>query len=206
MVETLRFTRRNLPHWVVADRTYFVTIRLQGTLPRAVVAEMQAELDTLRARDASDEDLLEAQRRQFMKIERILDACTSDALWLRDPEVAGMVLSNLAWFDAPDQGWDILAAVAMANHVHLLMRNDAGRTGCLMDDLARFKRYTARRANAILGRKGTFWAREDFDHWCRTPDKVEAAVAYIKQNPVKAMLCARWEDWPWTQVKETWQK
>jgi len=41
MVETIRFCRGNLPHWLVADRTYFVTMRLNGTLPRSVVEYAQ---------------------------------------------------------------------------------------------------------------------------------------------------------------------
>ena len=45
MVETLRFTRGNLPHWLVADHAYFVTIRLAGTISRQVITELQAERD-----------------------------------------------------------------------------------------------------------------------------------------------------------------
>ncbi len=43
MVETVRFSRGNLPHWLVADHAYFITIRLTGTVPKSVVAELQAE-------------------------------------------------------------------------------------------------------------------------------------------------------------------
>jgi REP element-mobilizing transposase RayT len=204
MVETLRFTRRNLPHWIVADRTYFVTIRLVGSLPKQVIVDMRAELAALRESIHSDTAIYEAQRRQFVKLEQILDTCDSSRAWLIRPDVAENLVANLDWLEQAEQGWDIYAAVVMSNHMHLLMRNRAGKTANLQKDLACYKCYTARQANRVLDRSGAFWAREDFDHWCRTPEKVKGAVAYIQQNPVKAGLCRQWQDWSWTRVKDGW--
>ena len=118
------------------------------------------------------------------------------------PGVAEMLVTNLRWFASPERGWAIHAAVIMSNHMHALMCNHTGRTGQLLDDLAAYKRFTARQANHLMHRKGTFWAREDFDHWCRTPEKVAGAIGYIKQNPVKAGLVTQWQKWPWTIVRD----
>jgi REP element-mobilizing transposase RayT len=41
------------------------------------------------------------------------------------------------------------------------------------------------------------WVDENFDHWCRTPEKVAGVIRYIKNNPVKARLVTKSEDWPW---------
>ena len=109
-------------------------------------------------------------------------------------------MDNLDWLR--ERGWKVLAGVTLPNHVHLLMRNEAGRTGELIEDLGQFKNYTARLANRALGRSGSFWAREDFDHWCRTPEKVEAAVRYIRDNPVKAGLVRQWREWPWLAIED----
>jgi len=196
-VETIRFTRRNLPHWLVADRTYFVTLRLKGTLPRSAVEELRRERNELRAsRPKDDEAINNLQQQQFRKIEAILDACRTGAKWLKNSTVADVVLENLCWFES-SRGWLIHAAVVMPTHVHLLMRNLEGRNGELRTDLGQFKNYTASEANRVLGREGTFWMPEDFDHWCRGPEKIRAAAEYIQDNPVKAGLVGLGEHWRW---------
>ena len=55
MVETIHFKRRNLPHWLVADRPYFVTLRLTGTVPKDVVAELKREREEVLASPEADE-------------------------------------------------------------------------------------------------------------------------------------------------------
>lgn len=88
----------------------------------------------------------------------------------------------------------------MPDHVHLLLRNVAGKNHLLNEHLGILKGCTAREANRILRRNGNLWMDENFDHWCRTDEKVKTAAEYIRQNPVKAGLVSRPEDWPWTRV------
>ena len=196
-VETISFRRRNLPHWLVADRTYFVTVRLKGTLPADVVEALRLEREQLRAQEPDDEDAMNQLRiRQFDKIESILDAGSLGEPWMSRPKVADLVFGNLAWLDDV-RGWRIHAACVMPTHLHVLMRNTEGRNGELCTDLGLFKNYTAREANRVLGRKGAFWTPEDFDHWCRSDAKVTAATEYIRDNPVKAGLASSREEWKW---------
>ncbi len=199
MVETIRFVRRKLPHWLVADRTYFVTMRVTGTLPRQVVVELAAEREALQAAGCADEDTwLALHRQQFVKIEALLDAAhTNASLVLTADGLPQAIIGSLGWL-SDKAGWLIHAATVMPTHVHAVMRNQAGRSGELLDDLERVKRFTGRAANRIHAHVGEFWARDDFDHWCRTPEKVEAAVRYVRENPVKAGLVKDWADWPWT--------
>lgn len=199
MPTTLWFFRRNLPHWLVADRSYFVTIRLHGTLPRNVVEEMRAERKRLEGVDAAEVNQL--QRQQFVKLEKILDSAGQGSAWLGDAKVAALVIESLGWLRK--KGWRIYAAVVMSNHVHMLMRSETGCSAELLDDLGHFKRYTARQANILLGREGQFWAREDFDHWIRDRAKFEGTIRYILNNPVKAGLVGKWQDWPWCCLDES---
>ena len=199
MVTTLRFHRRNLPHWMVADHPYFVTLRLHGTIPRHVLEQLIRERNELLAMEANEEKWTALMRRQSLRIEDILDACDGQAQWLGEAAVAGMFLDSLQWLESA-RGWRIYAAAVMPNHVHMVLRNKDGRNGALLEDLGHLKRFTARMGNRILTRRGTFWAREDFDHWCRTPDKVLGAVAYSLGNPVKAGLVRTWAEWPWHRV------
>ncbi len=201
---TLAFTRRKLPHWLVADHTYFVTIRLADTIPRSVLNDMAAERDALTEANASKESQQQLQREHFLRIEKILDQHQGDRDWLLKPDIAANILDALPWLEHPSRGWELYAVTLMSTHVHIVMRNKVGRSGELLRDLGQFKRHTARTSNRFLGRTGSFWAREDFDHWCRSEEKVISAIRYTANNPVAARLCCSWRDWPWTHVNESW--
>jgi REP element-mobilizing transposase RayT len=201
MVETLRFTRGNLPHWLVSDHAYFVTIRLAGTIPKPVLAELQTERDALAKVRANEESLTELARQQFLRVERCLHAVDNSRNWLTRRRIPEIVLSNLDWIEQ-QCGWQVYAATVQANHVHLLLRNNEGRSAGLLKDLGQYKNYVARQINQVLGRTGAFWAREGFDHWCRDEAKVISVARYICDNPVKAGLVKTWADWPWTRCVE----
>ena len=57
------------------------------------------------------------------------------------------------------------------------------------------KRQTARDCNRLLGKSGAFWQHESYDHWIRDLDELERIIAYVENNPVKARLVGRAEDW-----------
>jgi len=202
MENTVKFFRRNLPHWLVSDRSYFVTIRLHGTLPKTVVQAFQQERLHLKDAPTDSTERLELQRRQFLRLEKILDSCETGNTWLAKPDIASMILENLDWFRV-ERGWRIYAGVVMSTHLHLLMRSEDGRSGDLLKDLADFKRFSGRKANQMLGRSGPFWARENFDHWIRNREKFEGTVRYILNNPVKAGLVTDWQEWPWYCLDES---
>jgi REP element-mobilizing transposase RayT len=204
MPETLRFYRRHLPHWLVADRTYFVTIRQKGTLPAGIVNELREERERLHRSTASSETALGLLRKQFARVESVLHSAGA-AGNLTDAGVPEILVDSIDWFEAPSRGWMVYAATVMSTHMHFVMRNDTGRSAELLSDMGHYKNYTARETNRIRGRKGSLWAREDFDHWCRTPEKVEGAVRYVRENPVEAGLCSDWTQWPWTRVKNEWK-
>ena len=66
----------------------------------------------------------------------------------------------------------------------------------------RVKRRSARLGNECLGRTGEFWEHESYDHWIRDHDEWQRTINYVRNNPVSAGLVRRWEDWPWTFVRE----
>jgi len=76
--------------------------------------------------------------------------------------------------------------VVMPNHVHLLAQfrdEDAMRKQCTS-----WARYTARQINRSLGRKGSFWQKEAFDHLVRSAEQFDYYRRYIAENPRKAHL------------------
>ncbi|MDP6524910.1 MAG: hypothetical protein QGH15_11870 [Kiritimatiellia bacterium] len=199
--ETLSFRRRNLPHWVVADGTYFVTFRLKGTLPLGVVREYEERLNALLEAGADRETLASEQRRHFCRIEAILDDPHHKVQDLRDDRIAELVMGGFEWL-SKDRQWRIYAAVVMPNHVHCCLRNFGGRSEKLASDIGSVKKYVARRANQILGREGQFWQNENFDHWCRSEDKVEGCVRYVLTNPVKAGFVDDVREWSWIRIDQ----
>ena len=68
--------------------------------------------------------------------------------------------------------------------------------------MQRLKSFTARKANRILGRQGSFWQDESCDHVVRDDGELGRIVEYILQNPVKAGLVSDWQEWQWVYVKD----
>jgi len=197
-VLTTRLYRRNLPHWRVVGKPYFVTIALAGAISRHVLAELRFEHSQFRQTEHSQSDVLAFHRRRFRRIEGILDNLFTPVAHLRDPRIAQRVFDSLEWLEQ-NLGWYVPSAVVMPSHVHCLAFDLGHATATLEDAFGRIKRFTARKANAVLGRQGRFWMAESFDHWCRHPGKPEGAVSYIERNPVRAGLARSLDDWPWTR-------
>ncbi len=84
--------------------------------------------------------------------------------------------------------WYVRLMVLMPDHLHALLAVPA--VEALPQVIGSWKRYLAKTA-AIE------WQRDFFDHRLRTGENLEEKSAYIRQNPVRAGLVARPEDWPY---------
>ena len=189
-VQTISFWRGVLPHWEVVDGRYFVTLRLANSLPHRVVEDLAGIL-----KDASEQDFLKRSRRYFRELEHWLDA-NHGSVYLREQAIAEVILDTFDKYERLGY-WHVSAATVMPNHVHAFFRCG---TLSLSRVMKRFKRYTAREANRILDRKGKrFWQREWFDHWSRSAQEDDRIISYIRNNPVRAGLVKRPEDWRWAQ-------
>ena len=177
------YYERTLPHWYPAGRSIFVTWRLYGSLPSTY--SRKAGTDQVKAGE------------EFVRFDRCLDAAHFGPVWLKEPLVAESVIAALQKGAGELGQYSLRAYVLMANHVHLLIEPQA-QLATIMKGI---KGVTARNANRILGRRGkVFWQDESFDHWARD-DAEEARIRlYIENNPVKAGLVARAEDWPWSSA------
>ena len=72
----------------------------------------------------------------------------------------------------------------MPNHVHVVVSPYGSWT--LSNILASWKKYTARRINAHLGREGLLWQKEYFDHIVRNDKELIRINTYIERNPERA--------------------
>ncbi len=186
--QTIRFWRGRLPHWEVVDASYFITLRLAGTLPVLLKTELNGLM-----KDVCQDDYLDIARQYFQKIEAWLDNDTTFDV-LSQANVAEMIISAFREYESRSI-WQVHSFVVMPNHLHWFF-TPVGQG--MIESVRNFKRYTARQVNQCLGTVGKrFWQSEWFDHWSRSPLEDDKIITYIRNNPVKAGLVARAEDWPY---------
>ena len=190
-------TRGRLPHWEKDSATYFITFRLADSLPKSVLdritSEREAILKTANQlhRDLSPDERRKIQRLSTPIVEKFLDS-GAGACHLQKPAVATEIADTLCHFD--DQRYRLFAWCVMPNHVHVVARLLPGQT--LATVVHSWKSFTAKRANTILGRQGSFWQREYYDHLIRNESEFERAMNYVAVNPAKANS----RDWKWVWV------
>lgn len=190
--------RGYLPHLKHEGVDYFVTFRLADSLPREALTRFEEEIAQMEfpsARAPSEADA-ERNRERHRRIERWLDQGAGSCC-LRDPHVARLVQDALRHFDG--QRYALEAWVVMPNHVHALVRPMSGHV--LGSIVRSWKQFTSRRGKQVLGLpEGRFWQPESYDHWVRDEEERARILRYIHNNPVKAGLCERPEDWPWSSA------
>jgi REP element-mobilizing transposase RayT len=109
---------------------------------------------------------------------------------------------------------DLHIAVIMPDHVHLILTPLANRDRMCMYPLSEIlwaiKSASAHRINKSLGRKGKVWQDEYFDNAIARSESLQQKIKYVRQNPVRAGLVSRAEDYRWLwespQVKATGKK
>lgn len=210
MNEYRHYYRRHLPHYQPAGATLFVTIRLARSLPYHVIGRLAAEarqfMTVLNTVDGSAERaafIYREYRRAFGRWDTALDKSMTGPAWLRQGSIAAIVAESLHWRHG--RVYVLLAYCIMPNHVHLVIRvlpDQRGVPRPLESILHSLKRFTAGKANQLLGRQGAFWQRESYDHVIRDAGELERIIAYVRNNPVKAGLVDQWQEWPYTYVAE----
>ena len=84
------------------------------------------------------------------------------------------------------RAYQLDAWVVMPNHFHALVEPCQGTTlGAIVKS---WKGGSAREINLLLGRQGTLWQPEPFDHIVRSEAQLEHFRRYIAENPAKARL------------------
>lgn len=193
------YYQRHLPHFQPPGATLFITFRLAGSLPRSVLKRLEMrkihlekELNAAPANDDIHKNALKAQEELFKMWESALDSSTYGPHWLTDARVASLISNAIHYRDG--KVFTLDAFCLMPNHVHLvctpLVENDEPVP--ISKILKSLKGYTARKANFILGRSGSFWQHESYDHVVRDNDEFLRIVHYMLENPTKAGLEPMW--------------
>lgn len=182
---------RNLPHWRQPGVTYFITFRLNDSLPREVVEAAKREKQTWDLRlsqqpkpdELLQEDYAAWQRRTWRKMESVMDQGHGACL-LQRPEIRRIVADALLFFEGERSSMD--GFVLMPNHVHLVAR--ALSDWQIEEVLKSWKGFTSRQINQILGLKGQLWQEDNWNRVIRDEEHWLKVMRYIANTPAKASL------------------
>jgi REP element-mobilizing transposase RayT len=182
--EPIEISERNLPHWRQPNVTYFVTFRLVDALPAEKLAALKAEREAWIRDHPEPHGITDQEDYHRLFSERIqdwLDAGAGSCL-LRDERVGAIVAGALRHFDG--QRYALGSWVVMPNHVHAVVTPKEGWS--LDQILHSWKSFTAHEINKLLGRSGSVWQHEGYDHIVRNPRALWKIEEYIADNPRKA--------------------
>jgi type I restriction enzyme R subunit/putative DNA methylase len=172
---------RRLPHKQPEARALFLTWHLYGSLPVSRFPP-PGELESGQA---------------FVWIDRYLDNTRTGHFYLRNPQIAKIVVDAMHFGCESLRHYELHAYAVVANHVHLLI-TPLVPLSKLQQAL---KGFTAREANKILGRTGmSFWQRESYDHWVRDAQEFLRIKAYIERNPVRAGIVNCAAEYRWSSA------
>lgn len=169
----------SLPHWHTQGVIQFVTFRLADSLPQSRLAELNLMKDQWLAKHPqpwTSDDAAVYGEMFISRINRWLDAGYGQCI-LEKPEIRQIVIDSLHHFDGIR--YALFDYVVMPNHVHMLILPYIG----LDEIMHTIKSYTAKIINRRLGRQGTVWQHESFDHLIRSNKEFREKRDYILHNP-----------------------
>ncbi len=195
--------RRNLPHIQPEEGIFFITFRLKDSLPLSVIDRLKKnalrrEIDIISSKgDSYKIDKENKHFEDFIEFDAYLDRATFGPTYLKYPKVATIVANTIHYLDGKD--FKLICYCIMPNHVHLIIYKTKR---ILFRILQSLKRHSAREANIILSRNGSFWQKESYDRLIRDRNDLAEKIEYTLYNPVKAGLVDDWRDWQFTYCKD----
>jgi radical SAM superfamily enzyme YgiQ (UPF0313 family)/REP element-mobilizing transposase RayT len=176
--------RKNLPHWTQDGSIYFVTFRLADSIPQSRIKEYEDLREKWEEHHQPPYSDKERERFNDLFSERVnewLDAGAGSCC-LRDAEVSKIAADTLTHFNG--ERYELDEWVVMPNHVHVLVKPLGDNQ--LADILHSWKSFSANRINRKLGKTGSLWKKEYYDHMVRNLEELDRVRKYIRDNPDKA--------------------
>jgi putative transposase len=192
---------RHLPHQVPEGSPIFLTWNLKGAMPRAAVEQLRLERERLerqppRPKETGAHRKIREGKLLFAAADRFLDRAVDGPMHLKDPAAAKIAEDIIV--SAAGERYDLFAWCVMSNHAHVLLT-----PRCELKDVTQWlKGFTAHQINGLQEARGrVFWQDESYDHWIRDEEEMMRVINYIEENPVKAGLCERAAEWPWSSAR-----
>ncbi len=198
MVKT--YYKNRLPHIAPIGAEFFITFRLADSLPVSVVQSLKDEMDfsiqkLKKEKPKNFKYLINQLKHDFsFKYDHYLDHKPYGNCYLKNENVAQIVADKIHKFDG--EYYELEAFIIMPNHVHLLFD-----TSLQMENEGIDLESNYFQLDKIMGRKGTFWMKDSYDHYIRNEKDWENILEYIINNPVNAGLVDDWKDWKFTYCR-----
>ncbi|MFA3783272.1 transposase [Melioribacteraceae bacterium 4301-Me] len=211
------FYKRHLPHYQFPGYSYHVVFRLKNSIPLKVIEKLKIEKERELSKIASlpqgydkKDKYLKYQQNYFLQFDSLLANNSNGPKWLSIEEVAEIVREAIHYRD--NKVYDLICYTIMPNHVHVIFtplvkqeRNivsqQTTKNFVVTKILQELKKHTALECSKILGASGAFWQGESYDHMIRNENELLETISYVLNNPVKAGLVEKWEEWKWSYCK-----
>jgi len=206
------YYRTNLPHIQPLGAAFFVTFRLEGSVPKSKLLSWEKEykqkvIELRKITNLHDRNLalFNLHKKSFSDYDVLIDTIKNGPMHLANRNVMNIVKEQIHRFDG--ELYDLIAYSIMSNHVHLLVDTNQETPNELLNSkiydkhtelsyiLKRIKGATARYANQKLGISGRFWDKENYDIYIRNQIMLKKVIGYILENPVKANLVKDWRNY-----------
>lgn len=200
------FHQGKLPHWQPAGATFFVTMRLAGSIPKHIIEQIKAQkaFDIREKQEEFKDDALGLaaelyiiERKYFGIFDKELDK-SNEPYWLQEKEIANEIKASIEFLEGNSLKTHVYCI--MPNHLHWVFTHQK-EAQVLWRILQRMKSFTAKNCNKLLNREGQFWEEESYDHIVRDAKEFDNIVWYTLQNPVKAGFVKEWKDWAFSFVR-----
>jgi putative transposase len=143
-------------------------------------------------------------RKHLRRLERVwidwpiyfITTCTFNRRPILAAEEVARILTE-EWRNAHDRhGWAIGRFVIMPDHVHVFCSAELDAKS-LPVFMQAWKQWTSKRMARELNFSRPVWQEQFFDHVLRSTEGYSQKWDYVRENPVRAGLVAKIEDWPW---------
>ena len=126
-----------------------------------------------------------------------LTICADRGRPFESADMAQMVCDNVEFY-CGKLGYQLHGYALMPDHLHVVL--SPSESGFPISQwLDRFKSFTTHEFMRLGGRS-PLWQKSAHDHVLRDGENAEIVLRYILENPVRAGLVERWEDWQWARA------
>ncbi|MBS4027852.1 MAG: transposase [Ignavibacteriales bacterium] len=112
-------------------------------------------------------------------------------------DIAPIILNTFEFYNS--KRYELFDITIMPDHVHVVFRPivKEGTVEQIGDIIGDVKRYSSRKINEVLVRKGALWLDESYDRIIRNEKEYLNICRYIFENPIRAGFIEEGEVWKW---------
>jgi putative transposase len=183
--------QRLLPHWRQDGATYFVTFRLNDSLPQSkleLLHRLKLDWERRNPPPRSRETLERLARQTMQHLEGWLDEGMGCCV-LKEPDASESVAKAMQHFDG--LRYQLGCYVVMPNHVHAVVRPLDPEQWPLEHILHSWKRHSSHVIRRVYDTGKGLWQKETYDRIIRDVEHLWRVIQYIARNPAKAGLSPR---------------